>query len=154
VDSSIRLRQACDLRGITFVGIGTGIEACDETQLREPYLTYARRKTDLRTALEDGVASPLSWARLHFLFGMGESPDRLVPAAIRAAIRGTPFACAARDRRRHWLAVDDVAAALQAFALRPLPGVWDIAGRAAHSFDALFALIGEAVGRPVQLIEP
>jgi nucleoside-diphosphate-sugar epimerase len=151
VDWSTGLRQACAETGVRFVGIGSGVEAYLEpgSGLGEPYLGYGRRKTELRMAL--GVVGEVSWVRLHFLFGPYEAAHRIVPSAIRAALKGTEFACGDRDRRRCWLHVDDMAAALCGFAAEPRPGIWDIAGRKPISFDELFALVEAAVGRPLRL---
>jgi nucleoside-diphosphate-sugar epimerase len=159
VDWSVGLREACARAGAPFIGVGSGVEAYVRPDsdpdpdpgsgLGEPYLSYAGRKTDLRQALS--AAGPISWVRLHFLFGPGEAARRIVPSAIRASLDGTAFVCGDRDRRRHWLHVDDLAAGLASFAATPQTGVWDLAGGQALSFDELFALVERATGRPLIL---
>ena len=147
--ASIALRETATGAGVRFIGIGSGVEGyLDGGALDEPYLTYAQRKAELHAALE---GNDLSWLRLHFLFGPGEPARRIVPSAIRAAQAGTELICGARDRRRHWLHVDDLAAGLARFAADPKAGTWDVAGPRALSFDELFALVAEAVGKPVTL---
>lgn len=149
VDWSQGLRDACADTGTPFIGVGSGVEAYafPNSGLDEPYLGYARRKAALREALGDDT----SWLRLHFIFGRHEFSHRVVPSAIRAALAGAELVSNSRDRRRHWLHVDDAAAAMVAFAADPKPGIWDIAGDEAISYDELFALVEQAVGQPLRL---
>lgn len=150
---SVEVREACAEAGIPFVGIGSGVEPYAEpgSDLGEPYLTYAQRKSELRSALSPPGAPEISWVRLHFIFGPHEFPHRIVPSAIRAALEGAELVCNSRDRRRHWLHVDDIATNLCAFAATPKPGVWDITGPKAVSYNELFAMVEKAVGRPLKL---
>lgn len=149
VDWSKALRDACAETGTPFIGVGSGVEAYayPNSGLDEPYLSYARRKDALREAL----GPEASWLRLHFIFGPHEFSHRVVPSAIRAALAGAELVSNSRDRRRHWLHVDDAAAGMCAFAADPKPGVWDIAGAEAVSYDQLFALVERAVGQPLKL---
>lgn len=150
VEWSLALRQACAEADIDFIGVGSGVEAyVGDPALADPYLAYARRKADLRAALES--LGEIAWVRLHFIFGPGEHPGRIVPAAIRAALSGEEFACGSPDRRRCWLDVDALAQALAGFAAVPRPGTWDICGREPISFAELLALVERAVGRPLKL---
>lgn len=154
VDHSLRLRRIAAERGWRFVGVGSGVEAfADDARLKDPYAAYARRKLELRRALEDAGPEGLSWLRLHFLFGPGERPSRIVPSAIAAAKRGAAFLCGSLDRRRRWLGVDDQSAYLADFLAAPVEGDWDIAGRTDISFREFFGLVEQATGRPLRLKE-
>lgn len=149
VERTRRLRAACAGSGVTFIGIGTGIEVCDEALFDEPYRTYLRRKLALKSAVGADA-----WIRLHFMFGEGEAPQRFAPAAMRAFARGEPVNCPLPERRRCWACVDDVARALLAFATAPLRGDFDIAGPEPISFTHLMDLIGKAIGKPAVSHDP
>ena len=152
-DWSIRLRQGARC-GARFIGIGSGVEAYEgDDRLKEPYKSYARRKSDLKQALAVEAAEHFSWVRLHFIFGSGERATRFVPAAIRACQTGDAFTCGSLARQRRWLHVDDQATILAAFLKSQAVGDWDIAGRADVSFRDLLAIIEEAVGVKLRLTE-
>jgi nucleoside-diphosphate-sugar epimerase len=156
---SLSLRAVAAELGAWFIGIGSGLEACDigpGASLVEPYLSYVRHKSALMAALLSAGPSRMSWVRLHFMFGPFERSSRIVPSAIRACVDGTEFGCGRRDRRRRWLPVDDVARLLGDFAAAPVAGEWDIAGRQDLSFDELLSLVARAVGKPLRFspIEP
>ena len=153
-DWSLSLRESSADRGARFVALGSGVEACaDHPGLKEPYKSYAQRKVELREALRAQNPKDLTWLRLHFMFGPGEQPSRLIPAAIRAALAGDEFICGSLDRRRRWLHVDDQADYLGRFLRSPRDGDWDIAGRHDVSFRDLLTLVGRAAGRKLQVKE-
>lgn len=151
---SVNLRSSANECGTWFIALGSGVDDyADHPGLGEPYHSYARRKVELRKALTELCADKLVWLRLHFMFGEGEKPSRLVPAAIRAGAAGEPFACGSLDRRRRWLHVDDQADYLLRFLTAPEEGLWDIAGRYDVSFRDLLELVGRAIGRKLQVKE-
>ena len=153
-DWSLCLRASAADRGAWFVSFGSGVEAYSaHPGLGEPYRSYAHRKLELRDALADLHREHLVWLRLHFMFGPGELPSRLVPAAIRAGVEGGEFQCGSLGRQRRWLHVDDQAHYLADFLKAPEQGEWDIAGRHDVSFRDLLALVGSAIGRKLQLRE-
>jgi hypothetical protein len=151
-DWSLRLRTSGAGRGAWFVGIGSGLEAhAANPGLKEPYKSYALRKLELREALAALDPERFAWLRLHFMFGPGERPTRVVPAAIRAALAGEEFVCGSLDRRRRWLHVDDQADYFGSFLEAPQAGIFDIAGRQDVSFRDLLTFIEQAVGRRLAL---
>ncbi len=153
-DWSLRLRRSAADRGALFVALGSGIEAhAAHPGLKDPYKSYALRKLELRDELAEVDRDRFVWIRLHFLFGSGERPSRLVPSAIRACLSEQTFVCGSLDRRRRWLQVDDQAKYLADFLKAPQPGEWDIAGRRDVSFRDLLRLIERATGRKLQLRE-
>ena len=153
-DWSLRLRASAAERGAWFVGIGSGLEAhADDPGLKEPYKSYVLQKLDLREALAALDPGRLVWLRLHFMFGPGERPSRVVPAAIQAARAGEEFVCGSLERRRRWLHVDDQADYLAEFLDAPQAGNFDISGRQDVSFRDLLTLIEQAVGRSLRLRE-
>lgn len=56
----------------------------------------------------------LAWARVFFTFGPGEAPRRLIPAVLRAVLRGRAAEITSGRQRRDFLYVEDVADALVA----------------------------------------
>ena len=153
VSWSVELRRQAARAGAWFVGVGSGIEVFSGGELAEPYRTYVRRKTELREALAEVEPSGFCWLRVHFTFGPFENAQRIVPAAIRAAIEGDVFRCGPLERRRRWLYVDDVADALIESTQRPRAGIWDVAGAVDVSFRELFACIEEAAGARLRLAQ-
>ena len=153
-DWSLSLRDSAADRGARFVALGSGVEAyADDPGLKEPYKSYAQRKVELKHALRAQNPSTVTWLRLHFMFGPGERPSRVIPAAIHAALAGDELICGSLDRRRRWLHVDDQAEYLRRFLKSPQDGDWDIAGRHDVSFRDLLALVGRATGRKLQVKE-
>lgn len=153
-DWSLRLRASAADRGAWFVGLGSGLEAHAATPgLKEPYKSYALRKLELRDSLAALDPERFAWIRLHFMFGPGERPSRIIPAAIRAGLRGEELVCGSLDRRRRWLHVDDHAEFLGKFLEAPQAGAWDIAGQEPVSFRDMLALVEQALGRNLRLRE-
>jgi nucleoside-diphosphate-sugar epimerase len=153
-DWSLRLRRSAADRGAWFVGFGSGIEAhADDPGLKEPYRSYALRKVELRESLAVLDPERFAWIRLHFMFGPGERPERLIPAAIRAALAREEFICGSLDRRRRWLHVDDQADYIAKFLEGVQTGIWDIAGQRDVSFRDMLTLVEQVVGRSLRLRE-
>lgn len=153
-DWSLRLRTSAAERGAWFVGIGSGLEAhAAHPGLKEPYSSYTVRKLELRERLGALEPDRFTWIRLHFMFGPGERSERVIPAAIRAALADEELVCGSLDRRRRWLHVDDQADYLGEFLKAPQTGDFDIAGRESVSFRDLLTLVEHAVGRRLRLQE-
>lgn len=151
-DWSLRLRTEASDRGIWFVGLGSGVEAhAADPDLKEPYKSYAMRKLELQEDLAALDRERFAWIRLHFMFGPGERPSRVVPAAIRAGLARETFVCGSLERRRRWLHLHDQAEYLAGFLKAPEAGRWDIAGRYDVSFQDLMALIQQAIGRDLRI---
>ena len=88
----------------------------DETPTRA-HTTYGRCKRDLglwACSLGKERNISVACARLFWLYGPGEHPDRLVPAVTRALLSGVPVSCSSGTQIRDFLHVDDAAAALVA----------------------------------------
>ena len=136
------------------MGFGSGIEAhAAAPGLREPYRTYALQKVELRESLAALDSERLAWIRLHFMFGPGERPSRVIPAAVRAGLKGEEFVCGSLDRRRRWLHVDDQADYIAKFLEAVQSGTFDIAGRQDVSFRDMLRLIEHAIGRKLRFRE-
>jgi nucleoside-diphosphate-sugar epimerase len=151
---SRRLRASAADRGAWFVGLGSGLEAhAAHPGLKEPYKSYALRKLELCEEFAALDRERLAWIRLHFMFGPGERPSRVIPAAIRAGLAGDEFVCGSLDRRRRWLHVDDQADYIGEFLEAPHAGTFDIGGQQSVSFRDMLTLVEHAVGRKLLLRE-
>lgn len=152
LNHTMKLRAHAAKNGVRFVGVGSGLELHEGAGMQEPYLSYARRKNQLKAALA-AAHGPLSWVRLHFMFGPKERASRVVPAAINACEAGSLMTCGSLARQRRWLDIDDQAMFLLEFLAAPQSGEWDIAGQSDISFRRLLELVEMAVGRPMRFAE-
>ena len=140
--------------GTRFFGIGSGVEpyalGCSPV-LKEPYVTYARHKSEVRAILTGTPGLRVVWLRLHFMFGPHEAPTRLIPSMLRACRDGAPVEMGALERRRHWLHVDDAARGLAQAIASCASQDWDITGEHAVSFQDIIKLVEAVIERPVVL---
>lgn len=118
VEASVELARAFFASGgKRMVGVGTCAEydwsdgVCDEdaTPLR-PATVYGAAKAALFDALRAHRGA--AWARLFFVYGPGEQPQRLVPSVIAALRRGEVAQCTTGEQRRDFIHVADCASAL------------------------------------------
>ena len=80
-----------------------------------PDTLYGASKNALRSVLERYAAQTglsQAWPRIFFLYGPHEHPNRLVPAIVRALLRGEVARCSHGNQIRDYLYVGDVADAL------------------------------------------
>lgn len=113
------IRQFREHGGQRVLVAGTGYEYdwnygyCSESITpRSPSTLYGVCKHALQVALEgyaDRTGLSSAWARLFFLYGPHERPDRLVPSVIRSLLRGEPARCSHGLQIRDYLHVEDVA---------------------------------------------
>jgi nucleoside-diphosphate-sugar epimerase len=122
-----------------------------ERSALDPQGLYGACKDALRriaAAYADEAGLELAWARLFFLYGPRERPERLVPAVIRALLAGERVATSAGIQVRDFMHVDDVAAALLAVLRSDVVGPVNVAsGRAAtvaEVLDIIAAITGAA----------
>jgi nucleoside-diphosphate-sugar epimerase len=113
------IRQFREHGGQRVVVAGTGYEYdwnygyCSESITpRSPGTFYGVCKHALDIAVDayarrTGLSS--AWARLFFLYGPHEHPDRLVPSVIRSLLQGEPARCTHGLQIRDYLHVADVA---------------------------------------------
>ncbi|MBV9772382.1 MAG: NAD(P)-dependent oxidoreductase [Gemmatimonadetes bacterium] len=88
-----------------------------------------------------------AWARVFFLYGPHENPNRLVASVVRALLRGEPAYCSTGEQRRDLLHARDVADACAAILDGPVEGVVNVAsGEAVAVRDVIFR-IADLLGR-------
>lgn len=128
VEASMQLFRAfIHAGGKRIIGVGTcaeydwsgpGILAEGRTPI-VPSTLYGRAKARLHEMLdslcqETGVEHV--WARLFFLYGPREAPQRFVPSIIRSLLRNERAICRNGGLQRDFLYVEDAGAALAALA--------------------------------------
>lgn len=132
-------------------GHASADHAVDESAPLLPSTPYARAKAALWLATQDtahAAGMDLAWARLFFLYGPWEHPDRVVPAAIRACLSHRPFPATSGAQVRDYLHVGDAAAALWAIAISELTGPVNVCSGAATTLHSVLRLVEGAAKAP------
>lgn len=116
-----------------------------------PATPYGATKHALNLALgsaSEALGLSFAWARLFYLYGPHERPERLVPYVITQLQNGTPAEVTSGDQLRDYLYVQDVAGALAAFLDSDVQRSLNIGSGKAVSVRSLIETIGQVVGRP------
>lgn len=109
-----------------------------------PATLYGRSKYALHLLTEPLAQSSslsLAWARLFFLFGAYEYPERLVPSAITTLLKKKPFEVMNGNQIRDFLSVDQVAQALVALLDSDIKGPVNIASGQATALRDMITFI-------------
>jgi nucleoside-diphosphate-sugar epimerase len=121
----------------------------DATPLR-PATLYgtAKHATQLlAAALADQLEFELAWGRVFFLYGPGESPERLVASLIRGLLSGERVPTTEGSLVRDFMHVSDVAGAFVALLDSDLRGAVNIGSGHGVAVREVVAEIGAATGR-------
>ena len=157
VEASLRLLRAFSQSGgrrAVFVGScaeydWTGDRALSETSPLGHATAYGAAKAAMSRLFGDfctfGSLSG-AWARLFFLFGPDESPERLVASVISSLLHGEPARCTHGEQLRDYLYVRDAAAALVALLEGDLEGPVNVASGEATRIRDLVAAIASRLG--------
>lgn len=122
----------------------------EESPLR-PATPYARAKHALHLVggdIAEVAGMAMSWARLFFLYGPAEHPDRVVPAAARALLRGQPFPATAGEQVRDYLHVADAAEALVTLIGTETSGSVNICSGTPVAMRSVLETVERLVGAP------
>jgi nucleoside-diphosphate-sugar epimerase len=111
-----------------------------------PTTLYAECKDALRRDVESRPNS--AWLRFFYQYGPWEDDRRLVPAVIRALLRGEPARVSPGEQRRSFLHIEDVASAVVAVAESTLTGVVNVGSADAPSQRDMVETIARWAGRP------
>lgn len=152
-------RAAAEAGARRFVATGTcyeydwpDSEPCDErTTPVADHTLYDRMKNETRLDLEalcTENAMSFSWARLFFLFGPYEAPERLVASVARALSSNKPAACSTGRVVRDFMDVRDAGAAIAALALSNVEGPVNIGSGQPLTVAELVTRLAELSGRP------
>ncbi len=89
-----------------------------------------------------------AWARVFFLYGPNEHPERLVSSVIRSLLRGQPARCSHGRQIRDYLHVKDVADGLVAVLDSETRDAVNISSGEATTLRDITTAIGRLTGRP------
>src|SRR5712692_7321483 len=89
-----------------------------------------------------------AWARIFFLYGPHEHPDRLVASVIRSLLAGEPARCSHGKQIRDYVFAQDVADALVALLESSVTGPVNIASGQPIALKDIVGRIGIMLGRP------
>lgn len=147
-----------DTGGGRFVGAGSCAEYdwssghCDEAATAtRPATLYGACKLsagEIVGALARQSGASAAWARLFFLYGPHEHPDRLVSSVVRALLAGREAPCSDGGQVRDFLYIKDAAEALVATLLSDVSGPVNVASGTPTSVRALVSGVAHAIGRP------
>jgi nucleoside-diphosphate-sugar epimerase len=163
VDSSRHLVAACAAAGVQrLVAMGSSLEYGQhdrplvESMAPSPANAYARAKCDAsRVVLDAAERGDLSAVvlRIFSVYGAWESPRRLVPRAIVAALTGRSLPLTPPGSRHDFICVDDVIDACLAAADAPAADglALNIGTGIQVTNEAVIDAVAKAVGRPLDV---
>lgn len=114
-----------------------------------PATLYAATKLSLNLIASQVAASAgisFVWARLFYLYGPYEDERRLIPALIRALLRGQSFPATAGEQVRDYLHVADMAAALWTLAEQRVSGTVNVCSGVPVTMRQLMEAVAETTG--------
>jgi nucleoside-diphosphate-sugar epimerase len=142
-----------DSGGRRLVGVGTGLEYdVDRGQHATGRTLYARAKQACRIAFERQVGetpgASFAWARVFYLLGSEDHPDRFAPSLARRLAAGKPAEMSQGLVERDFIDVRDCARALAGLASVTAGGTFDIATGRGRRLRDLADAIALASGHP------
>jgi len=130
--------------------LSDGVLDEESTPLR-PATPYGAAKLGLHTALQQSAADlgiSVGWARLFFLYGPYERPERLVPYVISQLLKGEPAEVTAGRQERDYLHVRDAAEAITAFLDADDEGALNVGSGRTVPVGRIVDTVGDIIGRP------
>jgi nucleoside-diphosphate-sugar epimerase len=152
------LTAFCRCDGGRFVGVGSCLEydprfgLCSEIQtpLRPNTLYgHCKRALERASAAADGLSA--AWARLFYVYGPWENPDRLVATLSRSLLCNRPVVCVYPGHTRDNVHVADVADALVALLESDVTGAINIGSGEAVRLRDLVLTVARLLDR-VELV--
>ena len=124
---------------------------CSETLTPcTPHTIYGACKHALQiltSAMTRDGSLASAWARIFFVYGPYEHPDRLVAAVVRSLIAGEPARTSHGRQVRDYLFVEDVADALVRVLESDVTGPINVASGQAIALRDIISQVGEQTGR-------
>ena len=120
-----------------------------------PHTAYGVSKHALQmltSAFAAGAGFSSAWARIFFLYGPHEHPDRLVASVVRSLLSDEVALCSHGNQTRDYLFAQDVADALVALLESDMTGAVNIASGRPIALRDLVLRIGALLGK-TELIE-
>jgi nucleoside-diphosphate-sugar epimerase len=124
-------------------------EVYSEDAPQHPATLYGASKHGLHrlaAALAEQVGLSLVWARLFFLYGPFEAPERFVASLVRALLAREPAPLTAGTQRRDFLHTADAAAAFAALAQSQVVGAVNVASGTGVALREIAERIAERTG--------
>jgi nucleoside-diphosphate-sugar epimerase len=140
-----------------FVGIGTCFEydadagyLSERTPIAPAHLYAAAKAGTYLTLRELGaiVGIEVAWARLFYLYGPDEHPNRLVPSIARALLRGEEARCTPGLQVRDFLHIEDAASAVSEITHSALIDAVNVGSGLPVTVAAIAEKLGTISGRP------
>jgi nucleoside-diphosphate-sugar epimerase len=103
---------------------------------------------ELISAYADIAGLSSAWARIFFVYGPREHPDRLVSSAVRSLLQEAPANCSHGEQIRDYLHAQDVADALVSILDSELRGPVNIGSGIPIALKEVVRLIGVKLDRP------
>ncbi len=126
VGGSINILEAAralpTVRRIVLVGSSYEYGARRTAEGLDPFNAYSASKVAawaFARAAYNAWSMPIVWLRLFQVYGPGQREQALIPAAIRAALRGADFRMTAGEQQRDFVFIEDVVRALLAAITAP-----------------------------------
>lgn len=151
------LRELAAVDCTRVVGVGTCFEydwshpvASEASTPCRPGTLYGAAKLSLGLTGEryaQTVGMSFAWARYNFLYGPGERPERLVPAAIRAFLADAELPCTSGEQTRDFMHVADCADATAAILYSDVQGPINVGSGAPVSVRHMVETIQRLIGR-------
>lgn len=148
--------------GRRLVGAGTGVEYSPVREPRDEHATptnpdtvYGKAKLACGNALQAiaaGADCSGAWARLFYLLGPGEKPERLIPSASRALWERAPFCCKNGDAFLDYMDVRDAAQALVRLLLSDMQGAVNIASGTGRYVKDILHDLASLAGVPADFV--
>lgn len=157
--SSLKLvKDFFECGGQRAVTIGTCFEYDPEASIRVEYdndispdTLYGECKKSMYEVLASYAEThnfSYAHARLFYLYGIDEAPNRLVPSVINSLLADQRAKCSHGNQIRDFLYIKDVARALSTLLLSELPGVLNIGSGEGITIKELVNLIADEMGKP------
>jgi nucleoside-diphosphate-sugar epimerase len=114
----------------------------DALEADEPYGAAKAAGGLLIRSYARSLALPCWYLRLAPIYGAGDDPQKVLPAAVRAALEKRPFATTLGEQVREWLHVDDAVGALLAAAAADPPGGGEVINVGTGQQETLRSVVG------------
>jgi nucleoside-diphosphate-sugar epimerase len=129
-------------------GDGTLRESATPLKPATPYGEAKLQLSEFAAGLATRTAVSVVWARLFFLFGPGEHPDRLVASVARRVVSGEPAPAPAGTQARDYLYVEDAGGALASLLASSITGPVNVASGTAIKVSELLEDVAAEGGHP------
>lgn len=156
VEAAADAGAGCLVRAGSSLEYGPRRHPLRETDRLQPTTFRGAAKAAETILLQQAAAErrlPVITLRLFSVYGQWESPERLIPTAFRAALRGLPLPLTSPGVRHDWVHVDDVAEAflLAAASRRARGRIINVGTGTQHTNERAVEVVSRVTGRPIEV---